>query len=111
MNKYRGTCIHTVYNRGRGDRGPQTDKHLPPSTFTGQFLRKADIWVGVFIDTWSMPLLYYQFPNITFLGDNPFNVNRANVRKIRDSGTGYHGGRGAGSGEGHCLTHAAGVHG
>jgi hypothetical protein len=25
------------------DRGPQTDKHLPPSTFTGQFLRKADI--------------------------------------------------------------------
>jgi hypothetical protein len=24
-------------------RGPQTDKHLPPSTFTGQFLRKADI--------------------------------------------------------------------
>jgi hypothetical protein len=26
----------------------QTDKHLPPSTFTGQFLRK-----GVFIDIWS----------------------------------------------------------
>ncbi len=27
-----------------GDRGgPQTDKHLPPSTFTDQFLRKADI--------------------------------------------------------------------
>jgi hypothetical protein len=24
-------------------RGPQIDKHLPPSTFTGQFLRKADI--------------------------------------------------------------------
>ena len=24
-------------------RGPQTDKHLLPSTFTGQFLRKADI--------------------------------------------------------------------
>jgi hypothetical protein len=23
--------------------GPQTDKHLPPSTFTGQFLRKADL--------------------------------------------------------------------
>jgi hypothetical protein len=29
---------------GGGDRGPQTDKHLPPSTFTGKFLRKADIW-------------------------------------------------------------------
>jgi hypothetical protein len=23
--------------------GPQTDKHLPPSTFTGQLLRKSDI--------------------------------------------------------------------
>jgi hypothetical protein len=23
--------------------GPQTDKHLPPSPFTGQYLRKADI--------------------------------------------------------------------
>jgi hypothetical protein len=22
---------------------PQTDKHLPPSTFTGQFLRKAGV--------------------------------------------------------------------
>ncbi len=29
---------------GGGDRGPQTDKHLPPSIFTGQFLRKADIF-------------------------------------------------------------------
>ncbi len=28
---------------GGGDRGLQTEKHLPPSTFTGQFLRKADI--------------------------------------------------------------------
>jgi hypothetical protein len=24
---------------GEGNRGPQTDKHLPPSTCTGQFLR------------------------------------------------------------------------
>ncbi len=24
-------------------RGPQTEKHLPPSTFTGQFLRKAEL--------------------------------------------------------------------
>ncbi len=24
-------------------RGPQTDEHLPPSTSTGKFLRKADI--------------------------------------------------------------------
>jgi hypothetical protein len=24
-------------------RGPQTDKHLTPSPFTGEFLRKADI--------------------------------------------------------------------
>jgi hypothetical protein len=24
-------------------KGPQTDKHLPPGPFTGQFLRKADI--------------------------------------------------------------------
>ncbi len=30
---------------GGGDRRPQTDKHLPPSTFTftGQFLRRDDI--------------------------------------------------------------------
>ncbi len=35
-------CIHTVF-KGGGDMGPQTDKHLSPSTFTGQFLRKADI--------------------------------------------------------------------
>jgi hypothetical protein len=26
-----------------GGRGPQTDKHMPPSLLTGQFLRKADI--------------------------------------------------------------------
>jgi hypothetical protein len=26
---------------GGGDRGPQTDKHLPPSTFTGKFLRNC----------------------------------------------------------------------
>ncbi len=44
--KYRGTCIHTVCNRGGGDRGPLTDKHLPPSTFTGQFLHFG---FGVFI--------------------------------------------------------------
>jgi hypothetical protein len=47
VNKYRPTevCVHTVCNGGGGgDRGPQTDKHLPsPSTFTSQFLRKADI--------------------------------------------------------------------
>jgi hypothetical protein len=28
---------------GVWDWGPQTDKHLPPSTFAGKFLRKADI--------------------------------------------------------------------
>jgi hypothetical protein len=27
----------------RRGRGPHTDKHLPPSTLTGQFLNKADI--------------------------------------------------------------------
>jgi len=32
-----------VYNQGGGDRGPETDKHMPPSTFTGQFLRKVAI--------------------------------------------------------------------
>jgi hypothetical protein len=30
-------------------------RHLPPSTFSGKFLRKASILeVGVFIDIWSM---------------------------------------------------------
>jgi hypothetical protein len=45
VKKYRGTCIHTVCNSGRGvgDRGPQTDKHLPPNTFTGQLFRKTNV--------------------------------------------------------------------
>ncbi len=30
---------------GGWGRGPQTDKHLPPSTFTGQLLRKAEFRV------------------------------------------------------------------
>ncbi len=47
--------IHTVCNEGGGGRGHQTDKHLPPSTFTGQFIIKADIGFGVFIDIWPMP--------------------------------------------------------
>jgi hypothetical protein len=34
----------TTPNKNPGGRGPQTDKHLPPSPFTGQFLRKADIY-------------------------------------------------------------------
>ncbi len=33
-------------------RGPQTDIHLPPSTFTGK--EKPTFRVGVFIDIWSM---------------------------------------------------------
>ncbi len=41
---YHRVCIQTVCNRRAGGaRGPQTDKNLPPSTFTGKFLRKADI--------------------------------------------------------------------
>ncbi len=45
-----GVCIHTVCNRGGGgDRGPQTDKHLPPSILTGQ-----NLGFGVFIDIWFM---------------------------------------------------------
>ncbi len=31
-----------------GGRGPQTDKHLHPSPFTGQFLRKSPFMMGVF---------------------------------------------------------------
>ncbi len=66
-----GVCVYTVCNRGRRGSGcvesiyriytlyiwpdseatkllchptgPQTDKHLPPGPFIGQFLRKADI--------------------------------------------------------------------
>jgi hypothetical protein len=33
----------TTPNKNLGWGGPQTGKHLPPSPFTGQFLRKADI--------------------------------------------------------------------
>jgi hypothetical protein len=36
---------------------PQTDKHLPPSTFTGIFFKSRHLGFGfgVFIDIWSMP--------------------------------------------------------
>jgi hypothetical protein len=38
-----------------GDREPQTDKHLPPSTFTGKFLKRSQhLGFGVFLDIWSM---------------------------------------------------------
>jgi hypothetical protein len=37
-------------------RGPQTDKHLPPRPFTGQFLRKADIYDWSLLVIWSMGL-------------------------------------------------------
>jgi hypothetical protein len=52
VNKYSSMYSYSV---GGGDRGPRTDKHLPPSTFSGQFLRNAHIGFGVFIDIWSMP--------------------------------------------------------
>ncbi len=32
--------------------GPQKDKHLLPSTFTGQFLQSRRLGFGVFIDIW-----------------------------------------------------------
>ncbi len=35
----------TTPKKPRRARGSQTDKLLPPSTFIGQFLRKADIMV------------------------------------------------------------------
>jgi hypothetical protein len=37
--------IQCVKGGGGGDRGPKTDKYLPPSTFTDQFIRKADIYM------------------------------------------------------------------
>jgi hypothetical protein len=45
------------YGWGGGDQGPQTDKHLPSSTFTGPFLiykKSRHLGFGVFIDIWSM---------------------------------------------------------
>ncbi len=42
-------------NEGGGDRGPQSGKHLPPSTFTGHFFKKSRyLGFDVFIDIWSM---------------------------------------------------------
>jgi hypothetical protein len=38
-----------LMRRGICEYLPRTDKHLPPSTFTGQFLRKADIKGFVFL--------------------------------------------------------------
>jgi hypothetical protein len=34
--------------------GLQTDKYLPPNPFTGQFLRKDDLWDMVSVVIWSM---------------------------------------------------------
>ncbi len=34
-------CIQCVRGGGGGNRGAQTDKHLPPNTFTGQFFKKS----------------------------------------------------------------------
>jgi hypothetical protein len=44
-------CFTTPNKNLGGDRGPQTDKHLPPSTFTDQ---SRHLGFGVFIDIWSM---------------------------------------------------------
>ena len=43
-----------LYHPKQKYRGGHTDKHLPPSTFTRKFLRKADIGFGFFTDIWSM---------------------------------------------------------
>ncbi len=51
-----------------GGPGPQTDKHLPPSTFTGKFLRNADIQgVGVFLVICSMTARYFFVSRVTDL--------------------------------------------
>ncbi len=40
---------------GGGDRGPQADKHLPLSAFTGKFWKESrHLGFGVFIVIWSM---------------------------------------------------------
>ncbi len=50
-------CFITLNKNLGGDRGPQTDKHLQPSTFTSQFFKKSrHLGFGVFIDIWSMML-------------------------------------------------------
>ncbi len=58
-NKYHtGVFIHTLCTGnkggGGGDRGPQTDKHLPPSTFIGKFLEKLTFWVWCLHRFWSL---------------------------------------------------------
>jgi hypothetical protein len=46
---------------GLGDRGPQTDKHLPPSSFIGLFFKKSrHLGFGVFLDIWSMTQTLHQ---------------------------------------------------
>ncbi len=58
----KGVCIHTVCNKGgdgigfcREQEHIQTDKYLPPSTFTGKFSRKADIYGLVFLQIFGPP--------------------------------------------------------
>ncbi len=38
------TKFRNFFTTPKEGRGPQTDEHLPPSTFTGQFLRKPDMY-------------------------------------------------------------------
>ncbi len=45
-----------MYNNGGGDRGPQTDKLLPPSTFTGQLKKSRHLGFDVCIDIWPMSM-------------------------------------------------------
>jgi hypothetical protein len=53
VNKYRGTYLQIVCNRGGRegvDRGPQTDEHLPPNSQWSIFKKSRHSGFGVFID-------------------------------------------------------------
>ncbi len=53
MNKYRGTCIHTVCN-GEGG-GEDIGSLRQINTCTGKIFKKSrHLGFGVFIDIWSM---------------------------------------------------------
>ncbi len=58
--------LYHLKQKPKEGREPQTDKHLPPSPFKGQFLRKANIWDWILLVIWSFFCFRPPAPTIPF---------------------------------------------
>jgi hypothetical protein len=60
VNKYRGTCVHTVCNGGGGGLGSDALDRLTPAAkylYWSIFKKSRHLRLGVFIDIWSMSVM------------------------------------------------------